>query len=281
MSNSSLSRTPLSERFRGFLPVVVDVETGGFDAHRHALLEIAVQPVISNDEGWLEPGTMISTHVIPHEGGQLDPRSLAVNGIDPWHPLRAARSEKAALDFVCKPIHQALKEHHCHRAILVGHNAHSDLGFLNAAVRRTGFRRNPFHAYSVFDTVTLAAWPMARRCSAAPCAPPAGLGRRRSPFGPLRCRPHRAPVLPSSTAGNSSAAGSVPAPAAGGGPGLKAPATAAGGRHRDALIPNKPDADLRIPLRPPDCPATAALRRLQRLDDADAPCPHCQIPARA
>ena len=92
MSNSSLSRTPLSERFRGFLPVVVDVETGGFDAHRHALLEIAVQPVISNDEGWLEPGTMISTHVIPHEGGQLDPRSLAVNGIDPWHPLRAARS---------------------------------------------------------------------------------------------------------------------------------------------------------------------------------------------
>lgn len=156
MSNSSLSRTPLSERFRGFLPVVVDVETGGFDAHRHALLEIAVQPVISNDEGWLEPGTMISTHVIPHEGGQLDPRSLAVNGIDPWHPLRAARSEKAALDFVCKPIHQALKEHHCHRAILVGHNAHFDLGFLNAAVRRTGFRRNPFHAFSVFDTVTLA-----------------------------------------------------------------------------------------------------------------------------
>ena len=156
MSESFLSRTPLSERFRGFLPVVVDVETGGFDANRHALLEIAAQPVISNANGWLEPAAMISTHVIPYEGGQLDPRSLAVNGIDPWHPLRAARSERAALDFICKPIHEALKANHCHRAILVGHNAHFDLGFFNAAVRRTGYRRNPFHAFSVLDTVSLA-----------------------------------------------------------------------------------------------------------------------------
>ena len=32
---------PMHERFRGYLPVVVDVETGGFDWNRHALLEIA------------------------------------------------------------------------------------------------------------------------------------------------------------------------------------------------------------------------------------------------
>ncbi|HAV68246.1 MAG TPA: ribonuclease T, partial [Alcanivorax sp.] len=31
----------LALRFRGFLPVVVDVETGGFDARNDALLEIA------------------------------------------------------------------------------------------------------------------------------------------------------------------------------------------------------------------------------------------------
>ena len=31
-----------AERFRGFLPVVIDVETGGFDCERDALLEIAV-----------------------------------------------------------------------------------------------------------------------------------------------------------------------------------------------------------------------------------------------
>lgn len=148
-------RNPMAERFRGFLPVVVDVETGGFDPGRHALLEIAVQPLAMTDEGVLVPGEITSTHVIPHEGGELDPRSLAVNGIDPHHPLRAARQERAALDYVFKPVRAAIQAGGCQRAILVGHNAHFDLAFLNAAVRRTGHKRNPFHAFSVFDTATL------------------------------------------------------------------------------------------------------------------------------
>lgn len=146
----------LAERFRGFLPVVVDVETGGFDPGRHALLEIAIQPVAMDVEGWLRPGEMVSTHVIPYEGAELDPRSLAVNGIDPHHPLRAARHEKAALDFIFKPIRSAVQAASCQRAVLVGHNAHFDLAFLNAAVRRTTHKRNPFHAFSAFDTATLA-----------------------------------------------------------------------------------------------------------------------------
>lgn len=146
----------LAERFRGFLPVVVDVETGGFDPGRHALLEIAIQPVAMDVEGWLRPGEMVSTHVIPYEGAELDPRSLAVNGIDPHHPLRAARHEKAALDYVFKPIRSAIQAAGCQRAVLVGHNAHFDLAFLNAAVRRTTHKRNPFHAFSTFDTATLA-----------------------------------------------------------------------------------------------------------------------------
>lgn len=150
------TRGPLAERFRGFLPVIVDVETGGFDAGRHALLEIAVQPVVMDEDGWLQPGELVSTHVIPYEGAELDPRSLAVNGIDPHHPLRAARNERAALDFVFKPIRAAIQAAGCQRAILVGHNAHFDLGFVNAAVQRTGCKRNPFHAFSVFDTATLA-----------------------------------------------------------------------------------------------------------------------------
>ena len=156
MTAAPLSRTALAERFRGFLPVIVDVETGGFDANRHALLEIAAQPVTIDEDGWLLPGELVSTHVIPHEGGELDPRSLAVNGIDPHHPLRAARHERAALDFICKPIRTAIQAHGCQRAILVGHNAHFDLGFVNAAVKRSGFKRNPFHAFSAFDTATLA-----------------------------------------------------------------------------------------------------------------------------
>ncbi len=156
MTAAPVSRTVLAERFRGFLPVIVDVETGGFDADRHALLEIAVCPVTMDEAGWLLPGELVSTHVIPFEGGELDPRSLAVNGIDPHHPLRAARHERAALDFVCKPIRAAIQTHGCQRAILVGHNAHFDLGFVNAAVKRSGFKRNPFHAFSAFDTATLA-----------------------------------------------------------------------------------------------------------------------------
>jgi ribonuclease T len=156
MDAASPSRSPLADRFRGFLPVIVDVETGGFDAARHALLEIAVQPVTMDADGLLVPGELTSTHVVPHEGGELDPRSLAVNGIDPHHPLRVARPEKAALEHVFKPVRAALVANECQRAVLVGHNAHFDLAFVNAAVRRSGHKRNPFHNFSVFDTVTLA-----------------------------------------------------------------------------------------------------------------------------
>ncbi|MDZ7747858.1 MAG: ribonuclease T [Halofilum sp. (in: g-proteobacteria)] len=147
--------TAMAERFRGFLPVVVDVETGGFDARNDALLEIAAATLRMDGAGWLEPEETVSTHVIPFEGANIDPKSLEVNGIDPWHPLRAARSEHDALAFVFQPVRRAVREAGCTRAILVGHNATLDLNFLNAAVERSGIRRNPFHPFSFFDTVTL------------------------------------------------------------------------------------------------------------------------------
>lgn len=156
MDGQPALRGNIAERFRGFLPVVVDVETGGFEPDRHALLEIAVAPVSMDAAGELHPGPVTSTHVIPYEGGELDPRSLAVNGIDPHHPLRAARHERQALDFVFKPVRAAMQAAGCQRAILVGHNAHFDLAFLNAAIRRIGYKRNPFHNFSVFDTASLA-----------------------------------------------------------------------------------------------------------------------------
>jgi ribonuclease T len=143
-------------RFRGFLPVAVDVETGGFDCNRHALLEIAVQPIVMDHDGWLWPGEMTSTHVIAFPGSVLDPKSMEVNGIDPDHPFRAAREERAALDYVFAPVRAAAREAGCQRAILLGHNAFFDLGFVNAAVARTAHKRNPFHPFSTFDTVTLA-----------------------------------------------------------------------------------------------------------------------------
>lgn len=146
----------MSDRFRGFLPVVVDVETGGFDWNRHALLEIAAQPIELDDDGALVPGEIASAHLIPAPGTEIDPRSLEVTGIKLDHPFRLAKAEKDALDHVFAAVRNAMRKHGCQRAILVGHNAHFDLNFLNAAVARTQHKRNPFHPFSVFDTVTLA-----------------------------------------------------------------------------------------------------------------------------
>ena len=146
----------IAERFRGFLPVVVDVETGGFDPARHALLEIAAVMIHMDDAGRLAPGQTLACHVLPFIGAELDPGALAFNKIDPEHPFRDAISEHDALKRVLTPIRKAVASSGCTRAILVGHNAHFDLGFLKAAVERTGHKRNPFHAFSVFDTVSLA-----------------------------------------------------------------------------------------------------------------------------
>lgn len=146
----------IAERFRSYLPVVVDVETGGFNPETDALLEIAAMIISMDESGKLMPGTACSSHVIPFENANLEPKSLEVNGIDPWHPLRAARNESDALGHIFKPIRQALKDNDCTRAILVGHNAFFDLNFVNAAVKRSGIKRNPFHPFSNFDTVSLA-----------------------------------------------------------------------------------------------------------------------------
>ena len=42
---------PIAQRFRGFLPVVVDVETGGFNEQTDALLQIAAVIVDRDDSG--------------------------------------------------------------------------------------------------------------------------------------------------------------------------------------------------------------------------------------
>ncbi len=148
--------TPMDKRFRGFLPVVVDVETGGFNEQTDALLQIAAVMLEINDEGKIVTTETHTCHVTPFEGANMEPKSMEVNGIDPDHPLRMALDEKQALPKIFKPIRQALKDNNCKRAILVGHNANFDLKFINAAAARCGIKRNPFHLFSTFDTVSLA-----------------------------------------------------------------------------------------------------------------------------
>ena len=145
----------LNERFRGYLPVVVDVETGGFNEQTDALLEIAAVIIDYDEAGDLHPVASYSTHVTAFEGSNIDPKSLEINGIDPDHPLRAARAEREALSHILTPIRKAVSDANCTRAILVGHNAFFDLKFLNAAVERTRIKKNPFHPFSCFDTVSL------------------------------------------------------------------------------------------------------------------------------
>jgi ribonuclease T len=145
----------MAGRFRGFLPVVVDVETGGFNCKTDALLEIAAVLLTSSDDGRLMRTETIRYHVKPFEGANLEPASLAVNGIDPHHPLRPALDEKLALQHIFREVRRAVREAGCTRAVLVGHNASFDLGFLNEAMLRSGIKRNPFHPFSSFDTATL------------------------------------------------------------------------------------------------------------------------------
>jgi ribonuclease T len=146
----------MSRRFRGYLPVAIDVETGGFYSATDALLEIAAVIIDMDADGTLKRGATHTFHVKPFEGGRLDPAALAVTGIDPHHPLRPALPERDALQRVFREIRHAVRAYRCRRAILVGHNAAFDLGFINAAVARADVKRNPFHPFSCFDTATLA-----------------------------------------------------------------------------------------------------------------------------
>lgn len=155
---TSTASTVIAKRFRGFLPVVVDVETAGFNASTDALLEIAAVTLTVNDDHQWCIDEIIAKHVQPFEGANLDPASLEFTGIDPDHPFRKqiAVSEIDALNDIFRPIRKKIKEHKCNRAILVGHNASFDLGFLNSCVERNNIKRNPFHPFSTFDTATLA-----------------------------------------------------------------------------------------------------------------------------
>ena len=148
--------SPLAQRFRGFLPVVVDVETGGFNEITDALLQVAAVIIDIDESGNLFCAETVACHVNPFEGANLEPKSMEVNGIDVDHPFRLALDEKIALPKIFKPVRNEIKRHGCNKAILVGHNAHFDLKFINAAANRSGIKRNPFHPFSTFDTVSLA-----------------------------------------------------------------------------------------------------------------------------
>jgi len=145
----------IKNRFRGFLPVVVDVETGGLEPRNDALLELAAITIEMDENGKVFPAEEFHYHVLPFENANLDPKSLAFNKIDPHYPLRFAIEEKEAMKDLCQKVQAACKKNRCGRAVLVGHNSWFDQHFLNAAINRSHITKSPFHSFTSFDTATL------------------------------------------------------------------------------------------------------------------------------
>nr|WP_086939805.1 ribonuclease T [Thaumasiovibrio occultus] len=146
----------LKNRFRGYLPVVIDVETAGFNAKTDALLEICAVTLTMDEDGWLKPATTMHFHVLPFEGANLEKEALEFNGIrDPFSPLRGAITEDEALKAIFRQVRKEQKQHDCQRAIMVAHNANFDHKFVSAASQRAKLKRNPFHPFATFDTAAL------------------------------------------------------------------------------------------------------------------------------
>lgn len=160
----------MSDRFRGFLPVVIDVETGGFIAATDAVLEVAATLVRMDEDGTLAVHRTVNFNVAPFEGANLEQAALDFTGIDPYHPFREAVSEDEAMTELFRIIRKEVRDQGCNRAILVGHNAHFDAGFINAAVERNEIKRNPFHPFSFFDTATLSGLAYGQTVLAKACA---------------------------------------------------------------------------------------------------------------
>jgi len=146
----------LDKRFRGFFPVIIDIETSGLNAQTDAILEIAAILPAMDSQGYLYAAEKIHFHVLPFEGANLDPKALAFTGIDPFNPLRGAVDERDALTEIFKLVRKHQKNNQCNRSIIVAHNASFDQGFINKATERCNLKRMPFHPFASFDTASMA-----------------------------------------------------------------------------------------------------------------------------
>ncbi|MFT6924903.1 MAG: ribonuclease T [Psychromonas sp.] len=146
----------LDKRFRGFFPVIIDIETSGLNAQTDAILEIAAIFPAMDSQGYLYAADKVHFHVLPFEGANLDPKALAFTGIDPFNPLRAAVDERDALTEIFKLVRKHQKDNNCNRSIIVAHNASFDQGFINKATERLNLKRMPFHPFASFDTASMA-----------------------------------------------------------------------------------------------------------------------------
>ncbi|QFQ32034.1 ribonuclease T [Buchnera aphidicola] len=147
----------LSNRFRNFYPVVIDIETAGFNPKTDALLEIALITLKMDKLGWLHIENTLHFHIIPFKGSIINSDAIAFNKIDPFNPLRGAISEKLAIKSILDVVNKGIKIEGCKKGIVVAHNASFDHNFLMSAIQRVQIKQNPFHPFVTFDTATLSA----------------------------------------------------------------------------------------------------------------------------
>ncbi len=176
MSNQVNDLPNIAQRFRGFLPIIVDVETGGFNPEKDALLELAAHQIFFHpkQQQW-HYHSLYHAHIEPFPNANIDSQALLFNKIIPDHPFRFAVSERVALTELYQIVRKSLKETHCNRAVLVGHNPMFDLSFLLAATKRSALKRNPFHSFTTFDTATLGVLAVGQTVLAK-CCKAAGIG---------------------------------------------------------------------------------------------------------
>ncbi|QJC33603.1 ribonuclease T [Enterobacteriaceae endosymbiont of Donacia provostii] len=145
----------LSFRFRGFYPVVIDIETSGFNPKYNAILEISLI-TLKMDNGWLKKNETLHFHVIPFKGSSISQDALDFNGINIYTPLRGAISEVEVLKIIFKKIKNDLKINKCKKAVIVAHNASFDHSFVMESIKRNKMEKyNPFHSFVIFDTASM------------------------------------------------------------------------------------------------------------------------------
>lgn len=149
--------TKLKNRFRGFLPVVVDIETAGFNAQTDAILEFAAVFLSMDKLDIIKQHSIFHRHIEPFAGSNLEPTALEFTQIIPDHPFRFSVNELALLTELETEVKKHLENTGCFKAVLVGHNPQFDLSFIQAACERTGIGKKIFHQFTTFDTATLSA----------------------------------------------------------------------------------------------------------------------------
>ena len=96
----------MKTKFRKYLPVVVDLETGGFTPSSDAILEIAI--TLINYDREFSVGETHRFHIDPFPGLKIHQDALEFTKINLEHPLRNAVSEQEALQSIFKIINQTI-----------------------------------------------------------------------------------------------------------------------------------------------------------------------------